>query len=755
MSAPTLASPGSLPPLVLGQIAEQIADALTGHDAGNCVRIDSIRRGDAGELVEVLRDRLPAGLADVHVLVDHPGDADGKLAIPAERAVELRNRKERQLVLMVPVGSGSAASSLDNSFARIDVTRLLAKAAELLVASITDAELQAGVRQVARELGRGRPVEAWARYVAAVVADASWATLGTALWMVGLVPDLGGPELLKRLSRNAACARAVSRPVRAVASVADRLTAAELQEGDERDRIARYLARPEIDLSDAPSWAEPLALPPHDLTFDLWPLVERRTVEVGSVRIDPFLKEDGTLRAGTRLNQENPGDLPYVETGPDTPATVTVVWRTDPPKADTVDRWLVEALPPADLRDVDGEPVARQTVKGDKRRATVRLDIAEEDLADGALLVLRLTGIDADGQPVLLRSGDEAVDESQQFGVRWEQDPVVGPTRRASTPSLAQARLDAALEGAERPRRGRSELERRRVLGAARRAAHRAARTEPGIDGVAGQAAARTRSRRRVGGRWAARGRRRRRKPAACGGRVAAGVRRPATAPVREARRPPSTVRGRDPGVGRRPAGRGVRLLPGLPACPGHRGRRHRANVVAGARHRPAVDRHRRQQPDRRDDRAAVAAPASGLDRRVRPHAGRVGAGAHDSRPVGGETEAVRRRAAHPPGHAGKPSLRHVRRHGDGLRLRPRGDARHRRVPGPVRAGTGRRRAGGPRGAGSGPARCRGGRATVDRRRADRRLPVGERRTGRVADPRAQRGVGRAARPGPRRIRAA
>ena len=71
-----------------------------------------------------------ARCADVHVLVDHAGEADGKLSIPAERAVELRNRKERQLVLMVPVGSGSAASSLDNSFARIDVTLLLAAAAE-------------------------------------------------------------------------------------------------------------------------------------------------------------------------------------------------------------------------------------------------------------------------------------------------------------------------------------------------------------------------------------------------------------------------------------------------------------------------------------------------------------------------------------------------------------------------------------------------------------------------------------------------
>ena len=49
---------------------------------------------------------------------------------------------------------------------------------------------------------------------------------------------------------------------------------------------------------------------------------------------------------------------------------------------------------------------------------------------------------------MLLRSGAEAVDESQQFAVRWEEDPLPATTgRRASAPSLAQARLDAALEG--------------------------------------------------------------------------------------------------------------------------------------------------------------------------------------------------------------------------------------------------------------------------------------------------------------------
>jgi DNA phosphorothioation-dependent restriction protein DptH len=449
-----IASAAALPDLVVDRLADQIAESVRDHSAGHCVRVDSVQPRDADALVRALRSRLTAGSADVHVLAERLGgpalsEDGGDVPIPAERAVELRNRKERALVLVVPVGAGAAASSLDNSFARTDIAELLARAGEDLVAALEDPDLASAVRRVARELGRSRPVEAWARYVATVVVDPGWDTVGGSLWMVGLVPDLGGSQLVERLARNARCVRAISRPSRAVASVADRLTAAELQEGESRDVIARYLSDPEIDLSDAPAWASVLGAPPYagTLTFEHWPLVERCTVEVTSLRIDPFLKEDGTLRAGNRLKQGAAGELPYAEAGPDTPATVAMVWRTDPVNTAAVDRWLLEALPPEDLRDVDTEPIARQLVKGDKRRGTVRIELGEDDLAEGALLVVRLTALGEGGQPVLLSNGDEAVEESQQFAVRWEAEQLDTAGRRASTPSLGQARLGAALDG--------------------------------------------------------------------------------------------------------------------------------------------------------------------------------------------------------------------------------------------------------------------------------------------------------------------
>ncbi|MHA6618551.1 helicase HerA domain-containing protein [Pseudonocardia sp. DLS-67] len=440
-----------LPGRVVEVLAHLLARRLGEQAVGHCMRIDSVRRGDAARVADALFELLPAGSTDVHVLADHPDQVDDSLTIPAERAIELRNRKSRRLVLMVPVGSGTAASSLDNSFARVDIATLLAEAGEELLAALATSEVADGVRSLARELGRSRPVEAWARYLAAVVDDPTWATAGQALWIVGLVPDLGGPELVGRLPRNVACVRAVSRPSRAVASVSDRLTNAQLQESEARDRITRYLSRPDVDLSDAAAWAGPLAErlpePLGALSFEKWPLVEGATGDLNSVRLDPFLKEDGTLRPGTRLRQESTGDLPYVETGEDSPGSVTLTWRTDPVKSEKVDRWLLEALPPEDLRDADTEPVAKQTVKGDKRRATVRLDLSEEDLGDGALLVVRLTALDQNGLPVRPQEGGDAVDESQQFAVRWETGAFDSSSRRASSRSLAQARLDAALEG--------------------------------------------------------------------------------------------------------------------------------------------------------------------------------------------------------------------------------------------------------------------------------------------------------------------
>ncbi len=234
-----------------------------------------------------LRDRLPYGAADVHVLVDRHGEADGKLPIPAERAVELRNRKERPLVLMVPVGS-RLGRELAGQQLRPDRRHRPARpqAARPSVAAL-DGRRPGGRRPAggarAGPQPSGRGVGALRRRGRrrAVAGRRS----APRCWMVGLIPDLGGPELVGRLARNAACVRAISRPARAGGfgrRPAHGRRAA--RRAPTRDADRALLSTLTIDLSDAPAWARG-SLPP--ATADVRRAGRSSSggpVEVGSVR---------------------------------------------------------------------------------------------------------------------------------------------------------------------------------------------------------------------------------------------------------------------------------------------------------------------------------------------------------------------------------------------------------------------------------------------------------------------------------------
>ncbi|WP_447005883.1 helicase HerA domain-containing protein [Saccharothrix isguenensis] len=440
-----------LPDLIVDRISAALTAQFGQHEPGHCVRVDNLRQGDAERLVRALRRDLTVGQADVHVLVDRPEQADDDLLIPAERAVELRNRKRRQLVLLVPVGTGAAASSLDNSFERQDVVDLLREASTALVSELPDEDgLRAGLSKIAKVLGARRPVEAWARYVAEVSLAPDWHTIGAVLPVVGLIPDLGGPELVDRLARNSECVKEITRPARAVAPVADRLSKARLTDSPVRTRLFDFLSSPQRDLSNPGTWTAELAAE-SGLTFEHWPLTEPETVAVDQIRVEPFLRVNGTVVRNSRLKQDQVGDLPYTEAGEDTPGVVRVSWKTVPANTDAISRWQIEVLPPKDMRgdEEDFEPKAKMTIAGARRTATVTIDLDEADLEQGSLFVVRVTGLDAAGQPVLLQTGDNEIasDESQQFTVRWEADLIAGDTRRASAWALALGKLDAVLGG--------------------------------------------------------------------------------------------------------------------------------------------------------------------------------------------------------------------------------------------------------------------------------------------------------------------
>lgn len=89
-------------------LATYIADLCEQMQAGHCARIDDLSDTQVSYLADELRERSPK--TDIYILSSKP---NSPREILTERAVELRNRKERPLVLLVPAGAGHAASSLD------------------------------------------------------------------------------------------------------------------------------------------------------------------------------------------------------------------------------------------------------------------------------------------------------------------------------------------------------------------------------------------------------------------------------------------------------------------------------------------------------------------------------------------------------------------------------------------------------------------------------------------------------------------
>ncbi|KQT01271.1 helicase HerA domain-containing protein [Cellulomonas sp. Leaf395] len=436
-----------LPELIRSRIADLILSQVAQRPAGHCVRIDELTFEDSRSIATTLRADLSGRAVEVHVLVDSVADAG--LEVPAERAIEIRNRKECALVLLVPSGAGHAASSLDNSFEPIPGLHLLSEATDRIENEIEPVLVRNAVAAVRRRLGAGRSADGWARYVATVAATPTLETAGADLWQVGLIPDLHGATFVDRLAENAACVSALARPARPTATISDRLGTRKIQVGGTHRDLVRFFDVEAALLADVPAWAKKISEPPYagQVSFEQWPLIESQEAELEDVNVDPFVRPDGVLIKATKLRQDRPGDLPFALVMEDDPGDVVVTWKTRPSASESVDRWLVEVVAPDDLRSPDDTAIATARVSGTRRRATVHLDIAEDDVEASALFVVRVTPLDSDGNPLLLRGGEDAAAESQQFEVRFSDATVQEKGRRRMAPSLPLARLQAALDG--------------------------------------------------------------------------------------------------------------------------------------------------------------------------------------------------------------------------------------------------------------------------------------------------------------------
>lgn len=414
--------------VVLAQFAEA--------EAGDCQRVDDVPE----DLAQPLAAAVSGGAVEVYVLRETPTHSN---EIKAERAIELRNRKVAPLLLLVPSGEGHAASSLDNSFQRTSTHDVFVQVESELRRELGESTLGDHISRNLSRL-RTRQAEWWAEFLAELCADSSEQAFGLNLWRIGLVPD-SGPSPWTRLGANRHATRSIAQPSRPTASLDERFTVGGLREGPWRAGLRAFCDALPASLADARAWCRIIAEERPDLTFEKWLLAEAVEEDIDALQLEPFLRSDGKIDAGSKLKQGEDGQLTLQIPDGGT-APLVVKWKTDPPKVAAIYRWSLEILPPDDMRDESSEPLVSTFVKGDKRRCTLNVSVDEDALSMGSRFVVVLTALGPNGEVIGLKSGDPATADSQEFQVVSSAEPETR-TRRAAASSLPEARLKAALDG--------------------------------------------------------------------------------------------------------------------------------------------------------------------------------------------------------------------------------------------------------------------------------------------------------------------
>jgi DNA phosphorothioation-dependent restriction protein DptH len=450
-----------LHPVLLGEIVDQFRIAHPDLRDGACIRIDDVLPDDAELLTEGLRKVLPG--FDIFALDPLPSSV---LQINTDKAVELRNRKWRPFVLVVPHGIGDSASSLDNSFDRCSLDELSRAATQVLSDRLLESDLSDIVRAVSRAVTRSAGSqqvphpEGWPDWISVLSSEPTAEVAGRELWRLGLVPDLASESLLVRLASNVKASRCIAFPSRPAATVIDRLIAALVREDLVRTKLDLALNAQKSPLRFAPLWCKDLL----DrfsgvLTFEKWPFSDVVDSELESVTALSFRKHDGGIESWSKLRDED-GQL-TCRTAEAKPASIGIKWDTEPRRVSTVARWRIELLPPVEFRDNLSAPVITTFAKGDKRSLSVKIEVSDDDLARGHRFLFVITALDEDGNEMMLESGDPASAETDEFDIVLDDEAVTISPRRSTAGSVAEALLRATLDGLDvDPEAEEYELER-------------------------------------------------------------------------------------------------------------------------------------------------------------------------------------------------------------------------------------------------------------------------------------------------------
>lgn len=421
-------------------LAWRLAAAVSAAERGHCVRIDDVAEDEATRIAQLMTKAVDPSLVRVAVL-----DAStGGVHVDVQTAVGIRNDKSHVFALLVPPGQAHAASSLDNSFERLPLVAELDDVVVQLGKQITERWPTLPVQVLLR--AARVPLENKLAYLSAVLDGGDESAFAHEMWRLGLlVDDSAGPSLRANIDWNVKLVGAIVRPTTVATTLRERLSRVGVAPGTVFETVITALTS-SLDVRDSTRWTQRLFVG-HGIKLGDIPRVHEAESDLESIEMQSFRRSGGAAEAFSKLKKTDQGAL-YAETSIDNPGAVGLRWKSRPAKPADVAHWLLELLPPADLRNDETASVLEMKVKGGRASAQLKLELGADDLTGGSLFVVRLTALDANATPMLLADGTLAASESDPFEVIIQEALAERSTRKASSGSLAEAQLKAVLAGA-------------------------------------------------------------------------------------------------------------------------------------------------------------------------------------------------------------------------------------------------------------------------------------------------------------------
>lgn len=438
-----------------GHLGYALMEFVRGFAAfGSRVRIDHLGEEQADKIFEEAQSQSenPSDLDGVHVLVE---ERTLPHHVTYEQAVELRNRQQSRLILLVPEGIGMAGSSLDNSFSKHNFSELVSFASNSLRENIADHPDLQSVLVRLDKLGR-IPSDSLdtLSFLDAIRPERS-VSWGEELWRIGLIPDLGS-DALERLPKNHTASREIASPQARTSSIESRLGKLQLVDSPLRVRLASFLS--DRLLHDPKSWAREFVQDEfRDLSFDKWLFSSDTSVSLIDLQLMPFTNRQGAPQSwsGLKTQDDDLLVLPMTGTTDDSMSgTIGVRWRTSPTSVDGLSGFRVEVLPAQLAIDLgaDDSPVSELATGPGARSARVNIALSSEQASLGNRFCVRLSALDADAQVAQLQVADgeniwPATVVSDEFKVEITAFEPEVYEREPSAESIAAARLDVNLDG--------------------------------------------------------------------------------------------------------------------------------------------------------------------------------------------------------------------------------------------------------------------------------------------------------------------